>query len=428
MASGAGQGDQPVSTARKWPSRIVFFTICALYVTSLFFTYLARNDAGVSQWGTGGPAAQIVFGVVMFSFPLAGGLITWRKAENTIGRLLLGIGLAIGVDAFLGSYYTYGLESRGGTLPGDELALVIGSAMWVIFIGLTGTYFLLLFPTGRLPSERWRPFAWATAVVLGLIIVAMLFTPGPLTDSGYPDVVNPLGIESLGGPIRALNFALILLPVCMIGGVVALVGRFRRSSGVERLQLKWLVAAGAVVAATFPLAMGTSLAITYFDSSTEVPLAISLLQDLSLFSLPLIPAAALVAILRYRLYDLGLVINRTLVYGSLTALLVGAYLALVFVLQRLLSPVTADSDLAVAGSTLLVAALARPVRRYLQTFIDRRFYRRKYDAEQTLASFTARMRDEVDLNSLGSELTEVVLATMQPSHVSLWLKAQEEPT
>ena len=415
-------------TARKWPPRLVFISICALYLISLFFTYLARDDTGVSQWGTGGAAAQMIFGVVMFSFPLAGGLITWRKPENTIGRLLLGIGLAIGVDAFLGSYYTYGLETRGGTLPGDELALAIGSVMWVLFIGLTGTYFLLLFPTGRLPSEKWRPFAWATAVVLALVIFSMLFTPGPLADSGYPDIENPLGIESLEEPIRALNFALTLLPICMIGGVVALVGRFRRSNGVERLQLKWLVAAGAMVAATFPLAMGASLAITYFDSSTEVPFAILLLQDLSLFSLPLIPAAAIVAVLRYRLYDLGLVINRTLVYGSLTTLLVGAYLGLVFVLQRLLSPVTADSDLAVAGSTLLVAALARPVRRYLQTFIDRRFYRRKYDAEQTLASFSARMRDEVDLDSLGTELTGVVLATMQPSHVSLWLRAQEEPT
>lgn len=418
MAAGP-DADEDVVTAHKaeFAARGVFAVTVLLFIGGIVFAVLSRHSVGESSWGVGGAGAQYLFGFAMLSFPVAGALITWRRPLNRIGWLFLAIGFTWGLDIFLGSYYTYGIEA-GGDVPGAVTALAIDAMMWVPAIGLTGVYLLMLFPTGRLPSPRWRPFSRIAGVVLGLSVVTVLFRPGGMGDSGYPNIENPLGVEALGTVIDVLSIALFLFPICVVGGVVALVTRFRRSTGIERLQLKWLAAAAGAVAATFPLAMLASV----LKGTGEVPVPIVVLQSLSLYSLPLIPAAAVVAILRYRLYDLGRVVNRTLVYGSLTALLVLGYLGLVFLMQQVLAPLTTDSDLAVAGSTLAIAALARPARNRLQKFIDRRFYRRKYDAALTLERFSSSVRDEVDLGSLGLELTGVVRTTMQPAHVSLWLR------
>jgi hypothetical protein len=235
---------------------------------------------------------------------------------------------------------------------------------------------------------------------------------GRLTEPPFEGIDNPAGIEAAGPALEVVGAAgFIALFAGILLGAAALVARFRRARGDERQQLKWFASAGAL----FALACLVALTPWFGSSDTTGQLLI-------LLAFAAIPIAAGVAILKYRLYDIDLVIRRTLVYGGLTALLAGAYLAGVLLLQLALSPLTERSDLAIAGSTLAVAALFRPARARVQAAVDRRFYRRRYDAERTLESFGARLRDEVDLEALGGELRAVVSETMQPVHISLWLR------
>jgi len=267
---------------------------------------------------------------------------------------------------------------------------------------------LLLFPDGRLPSRRWRAVAWCAGLGIGLLFAADSLSPGPLDD--YPRLSNPYGVDS---PVReaAAGISVLLLLAAMLGSPLSLILRFRRSGIEQREQIKWLALAGAAATATFAVALlGSDL---WGDTVANAAI---------MLSIALLPVAAGVAILRHRLYDIDVVINRTLVYGALTAILGAAYLGTVLLLQVALSPVTESSDLAIAGSTLGVAALFRPARSRVQTLVDRRFYRGRYDAQRTLASFAVRLRDEVALDALSAELRAVVVDTMQPAHVSLWLR------
>jgi hypothetical protein len=247
---------------------------------------------------------------------------------------------------------------------------------------------------------------------MGLLIIGYAFAPGPLED--LPRVENPLGIDGSLGDVfelfQGVGFACFALAA--IGSTGSLVVRFRRSHGVERQQLKWMAAAAALVVAAWLLHAFVDEALAE-DISLIIPLALLAL-----------PAAAAVAILRYRLYDFDLVVNRTLVYGALTATLAGSYLGIVLLLQLALEPLTSDSGLAIAGSTLAVAALFRPLRGRIQELVDRRFYRRRYDAARTVERFSARLRDEVELESLSAELRGVVRETVQPAHVSLWMRTE----
>jgi hypothetical protein len=253
---------------------------------------------------------------------------------------------------------------------------------------------------------------WLAGLAMGLLMVGYAFARGPLED--YPRVDNPVGID--GAPGDALEvFQFIGFPffaLAAIASMASLVVRFRGSLGVERQQLKWMAAAAALVVAAWLLN-------AFFDQ--VIGEDISLILPLTLLALP---AAATIAILRYRLYDLGLVVNRTLVYGALTAALAGAYLGIVLLLQLALEPLTSDSGLAIAGSTLAVAALFRPLRARIQELVDRRFYRRRYDAGRTVEGFSARLRDEVELDALSADLRDVVRETVQPAHVSLWLRPE----
>jgi hypothetical protein len=291
--------------------------------------------------------------------------------------------------------------------------------MWVPLIGLMGTFLILLFPDGRLPSPGWRPWAWLCALAMILSFIAILIQPGSFTDSGYPDVRNPLGMEGLRPFIGFALLVIPLIPICIVGCAVGLIRRFRRSRGQERQQMKWLAAAAGVVAVVYLVMMMLSLPGLV---GREPPPWVDILGNIGVFAFVLLPLAIAVAIFRYRLYDIDLLINRTLVYGTLTAALTAAYLITTTVLQGLLRPLVGQSDLAVAGSTLVVAALFRPGRARVQAFIDRRFYRNKYDAARTLERFSSRLRDEVDLDALTGELLELVGDVMQPEQVSLWLR------
>ena len=347
------------------------------------------------------------------AFPTAGAIIASRRPGNTVGWIFCAIGLFGGASIFFTQYGIYTLVTNPDSLPAGVIATWIGTWVWLPSITLTITFLLLLFPHGRLLSPRWRPVAWLAAAVTIAGSALLAIVPWELLDPGVP-AQNPFSMEGL----RSLGIAppvpifLIGIPTMLLS-VASLILRFRRSRGEERQQLKWFVCAGVLIVG--------ALCVPLF-----VPGAVS--SVLQLLVMPSLPAAAGIAILRYRLYEIDIIINRTLVYGSLTAMLVGLYVSGVVGLQALLRLLSGqESTLAVVASTLAIAALFSPLRRRVQAFVDRRFYRRKYDAAKTLAAFSAKLRDETDLNALSEDLVGVVRETMQPAHVSLWLGPEASP-
>jgi hypothetical protein len=346
--------------------------------------------------------------LVALTFPVVGALIVSRQPRNPVGWLFCVAGTAEGLTELATSYSVHALRSSP-RLPGGQLAAWLGGIGWIPSLSLI-VFLMLLFPSGALPSVRWR---WATrlaALGIGLTVLAVAFHPHTLIPQEGLKVANPLAIASLKTPLELLillGVALIL--GSMVAGFVALVLRYRRSRGHERLQLKWF---------TYSAALIVVLVLT----TINIPSGLLLGAIQAVLIGPALAVATGVAMLRHRLYDIDVVINRTLVYGALTATLAAVYVGSVLVLQLALDFVTANSSLAVAVSTLAVAALFRPARTRIQAVVDRRFYRRKYDASRTLEGFSARLREQVDLDALGGELRSVVWETMQPAHVSLWLR------
>jgi hypothetical protein len=288
----------------------------------------------------------------------------------------------------------------------------------------------LLFPDGKLPSRRWRPLAWFSGVVIVLLSVAGGFAPGPLENQG--GVRNPFGIEALPWLQDAFYLILPLLLLCILASAVSMVLRYRRSRGEVRQQIKWVafVASLSGLSYLIPMIFGSVVQLRSEDSLPQLPWWAEVFFSVAVIGFAGVPVAIGFAVLKYRLYDIDVVINRTLVYGSLTAMLVALYFGSVATTQTILRTLTGQTEqpqLAVVISTLVIAALFNPLRRRIQTFIDRRFYRRKYDARNTLETFSARLRDETDLETLNNELAGVIRETMQPAHVSLWLRPDRPP-
>jgi len=359
--------------------------------------------------------------VMILSFPVVGALIASRQPGNAIGWIMLAVGVEEAISDMLYIYAEYSLTIDPGSLPRPDLALALGAPTWVPFIGLMGTFLILLFPDGHLPSPGWRPLARFCALAMILSFIAILIAPVSFADQGHPNISNPLGIDALRPYIDALFLILLLIPISIVGCAAGLIQRFRRSHRQDRLQLKWLASGAGATAILYLIAMVPSIVLAS-PWDMRGPVWLTILQNIALYSFALIPVAVGIAILKHRLYDIDVIINRTLVYGALTAVLTLAYVVAVTVLQALLRPFAGQSQLAVAGSTLAVAAMFRPGRARIQTFIDRRFYRRKYDAGRTLDAFSARLRDEVDLDTLGPELVALVNEVIQPAHTSLWLR------
>ena len=401
-------------------SRLAWITFAATVVSFAAAGILEwiNDPLPGSDWGDSG--SDYIFPLVMLTFPLVGSVISSRRPHNATGWIMLGIGLVTGLSGVLDGYIRYGLITEPGSLPGADVALAFTAGSWVFIIAPIMTFLILLFPNGHLPSPRWKPVAYMAGLSILLPYLVIMFLPGNFGDVGYPQVRNPLGIEALRPIIDVLLSVLVLLPIAIIMCAAGLVQRFRRSRGQERLRLKWLAAAASFVAAVYAAAMAASLATDQFSS--DVPRWILWLQEATILSFILIPVAIGIAILRHRLYNIDRLINRALVYAGLTGVLSLAYLLLVAVFQSVLKPIAGDSDITVAMSTLAVAALFRPMRSRVQGFIDRRFYRKKYDAARTLETFATTMRDQVDLQSLSPALVSIVHQTMQPSHASLWLR------
>jgi hypothetical protein len=370
-------------------------------------TRLPPPDSGELSW-----SGSLSFAAMIVAFAALGALVASRRPANPIGWILCVSPLCLAFTELARNWYVHSLIAEPGSLP--LASALVWAANWAWIPGFMPllTLLLLLFPDGRPPSRRFRMVGWLAGAAMGLLIVGYAFAPGPLED--YPRVDNPIGLGGSAGDVleffQGVGFPLFALAA--IGSLASLVVRFRRSHGVERQQLKWMAAAATLVVAAW-------LVNAFFDQ--VVGEDVSVILPLALLALP---AAAAIAILRYRLYDLGLVVNRTLVYGALSATLAGAYIGIVLLLQLALEPLTSDSGLAIAGSTLAVAALFRPLRGRFQEVVDRRFYRRRYDAARTVEGFSARLRDEVELDALSVELREVVRETVQPAHVSLWLRPE----
>ena len=357
--------------------------------------------------------AVLTLAALVLAFSTVGALIVARRPDNRVGWVLCLAGLSIGATTLASGYAAFSLAGPS-RLPATEWAAWLAYWIWVPGVGPAMTFGLLLFPDGRLPSHRWRVVSWLTVVALATLAFGSAFTPGPLSD--YPEVTNPLGLAPLEGSVlEDGGVGWVLLPASVVTSAISVAVRYRRATGDERRQIKWLVFAGVPLAVDWAAQNITS-------GSGEPQLLFYLLGITSLLGIPI---AVGIAILRHHLYDIDLLINRTLVYTALTAMLVLVYLGGVVLLQQALRALTGhESQLAVVASTLTIAALFNPLRRRIQTFIDHRFYRRKYDARKTLEAFSTKLRDETDLDALNDDLVEVVRETMQPTHVSLWLRSE----
>ncbi|MDQ3912665.1 MAG: hypothetical protein M3305_13040 [Actinomycetota bacterium] len=399
MTEETREEDRPVGRMSANASSLLAWSVCAvslfMLALSLLLIVLGSSSPlprGVTPWQD-----QAVALVGIVGAPILGGLIASRRPHNPYGWLWLAFGVGLSLQLLSGSYSAYARAEPGSLVatrtiphllnPGGPLALTLA------------TFLLLLFPTGRLPSHRWRFVAWIAAVSGVVLISLSFFYLNPDRAKGTISVVAVVVASAL--------FASIFL------SGISLVVRYRRASGVERQQLRWLAGAAVLVCLYI---VGGLLGLDRLVGEGLWNL-VNAATNAGLY------VAVGVAILRYRLYEIDIIINRTLVYGSLTATLVALYFGAIVLLQRLLVLFTGQqSTLAIVASTLLIAALFTPFRRRIQSFIDRRFYRSKYDARKTLEAFSATLRDQTDLEALNGNLVGVVKETMQPARVSLWLR------
>jgi hypothetical protein len=364
-------------------------------------------------------SAFIALGAFVFAFASVGALIASRRRSNPIGWLCLLAALAFALAMATFAYTELGTD--GSYLPGAAYAAWLATSGWLVGLLVPATFVLLLFPTGRLVSKRWRAVSIAAAAGLAGALIHESLAPG-LLDGTRRTFENPFRVSALEPVLGTIGaVAVIAIVVSVMGAIASLLVRSRRGSEVERQQVKWLLYAG-----TFPpLAWVAGLALEALLGSAESVTNVT--NALLSLAVAAIPVAIGIAILKHRLYDIDLIINRTLVYGSLTALLAATYFSIVVAMQNVI-PGADDSDLTIAGSTLAVAALFRPLRARVQGFIDRRFYRRRYDAQRTLETFTQTLREKVDIEALSRELVGVVDRTMEPTQVSLWLRPVASPS
>ena len=363
----------------------------------------------------GADVAGVSFPLTMTASAVVGGLVASRRPKNPVGWFFLGSAACFALVGVANGYATYGLLTAPDALPGARAITWLLSWLWVPGVMLLLSFVPLYFPDGCLVSRRWQ---WIVRLALFFSVVGAVYSalrPGEIQESG---LINPLGIEALRsvlGLLDSLIFALYF--TLLFASAASLVVRYRRSGPTQRQQIKWLALAALAIPVWF---------LTNAPVEAVAP-TLFLILDSLVFAM--IPVAAGIAILRYRLYDIDVVINRTLVYGSLTATLALVYFGGVTVTQAIFRALTGQEQqpqLAIVASTLVIAALFNPLRRRIQGFIDRRFYRRKYDARKTLADFSSRLRNETDLDRLSGELVSVVRETMQPEHVSVWLRTPEK--
>jgi hypothetical protein len=403
-APGAAKGVTTVSRDRP-----LAWLLPGLYGTLTVLGLVLQALAGRPNDPTMGLAGDAAQSAATGVSSLAGGLLAARRPANPIGWLLCGITLGWALQEFSFGYATYGLLAHPGSLPAAAPMTLLHVTMEpLILVG--AALLFLLFPDGRLPSPRWRPVLWAGLVATAVQVPGVITDPHPIGNLG---VRSPIQVDPALHRIltSVAGVAFLLLLVVLLAAVVSLWLRLRRARGEVRQQLKWFAYATALL----PLGYG----LTIFSVDPNLPTR-QIGAALVLVAAVAIPLAVAVAVLKYRLYDIDRIINRTLVYGLLTAILALGYTGAVLLLGQALG--RGRSNLAVAGATLAMAALVQPARRRVQEMVDRRFNRRRYDAAKTIQAFSVRLRAQVDLDTLTAELLAVINQTMEPTSVSLWLR------
>ena len=406
--------DRPSATTwLAWSVCALSFTLTAF---GLLLLVVSRSPVGAPVYA-GAPVFDywLVNTVIAVSFSTVGAVIAPHfPPHNAIGWIFCAIGLVAGMRLFVAEYAIVTLLAEPGSvpsmLPGGEALAWVSSWLWAPHIGLF-LFLALLFPDGRPPSPRWLPFAWLVGVVIVVGTVAVALWPE--TAAGFDLTNYPIGIEVATDVLNPVETILYFLALVVMSSLLM---RLRHTKGVERQQVKWFAYAVTVLAISAILAyvVSETLGIRWLGWVSSVLVMVSVIG---------LPVAVGIAILRYHLYNIDLIINRTLVYGLLTAVLAGLYLGSIVLFQISFRALTGqNSQLVVVVSTLAIAALFNPLRRRIQGLIDRSFYRRKYDARKTLEAFSAKLREETDLDALSGDLVGVVNETMQPAHVSLWLR------
>jgi hypothetical protein len=386
--------------SRRTSTRLAWTLLGVVLALELAFVAMA---IAARHSSIGGVASTIVGLVVFAAFGAVGAVVAAHRPENPIGWLFCAAAICMLLANVSGAYID--LVSRRG-LPGGVGVAVGASWTWIVGIGLL-VPIVLVFPDGR--ALRWaRPYVWpVVAVWLGVLVAASVLTPGKLVSAqgSTPAIENPLGVAGLSTVLHVLAAAGGVVLVAL--SVISLTVRWRRA-GDERRQISWFLLSVAIVVAAILVSNVVNMPNAFwFPIWATIPVTIG------------------IAVLRYRLYEIDVIVRRTLIYGAVSALLAGCYFGIVVALQEAFGSVTQGNELAVACSTLAVAALFRPVQRRVQTVVDRRFYRSKVSAEATLARFAARLRHEADLDALLAELHGAVREAFQPSEVSLWLRSQE---
>ena len=416
MTEGAREQGREIGGMSARTAARLAWSVCAfsLVLTVLGLLFVALNlshpNVPVYDYWVQSSATGAVFSTL-------GALVASRRPEHPVGWLFCAIGLLAGADLFYAEYATYALLAQPGSLPAGEAAAWIRSWFGVVGGGL-GVFLLLLFPDGRLPSARWRYLAWFNAAEMLLGVFWVAFAPGPIR--GLAPIRNPLGIDALGiaGGVNAADVIEIPWSIVVFVATISVFVRLHGAGLEERQQIKWFAYAAVVLT--------SAILFRVLVSIVSVPASVNLTAEVLIaLGLASVAVATGVAVIKYRLYDIDLIINRTVVYGALTATLALVYFGGVATTQSIFRALTGQErqpQLAIVVSTLAIAALFNPLRRRIQSFIDRRFYRRKYDARKTLEAFSTKLRDETDLEALNAELVGVVRETMQPAHVSLWLR------
>jgi hypothetical protein len=391
----------------RWATGCVAAVSVALLAGAVALSYADRHLVPVSGSDFSSVLEEATFIVV----PAVGFVLASRRPGNRVGWIFLGGGLVLGLGFFCERYGQRGLIAAPGSLPAARAAAWFVNWAWAIPVAVFG-FMLLLFPTGRLASRRWRPAAWFAVAVYALEAADMMARACRIWANPY----TPLSHGWYPGWHTA---DVILVPAALLAGVAAVAVRFARSSGEERLQLKWFVTAAALVVAAFvPLALAPQTGL----SPAVAAAAVSALKVAFSLALVCLYAAIAVAVLKYRLYDIDRVISRTLAYAIVTGVLAGVYAGLVLLATQVFG---VHAPVAVAAATLAAAALFSPVRRRVQQRVDRRFNRARYDADQTVAAFAARLKDAVDLDTVCTDLARVVQTALEPAHISVWTGRRE---
>jgi hypothetical protein len=402
--------------ARPRATTIVAWALWAVALILVAISLATARSGGPDDLGTaiteGGAALMLVS---------VGAILVSRLPHHLIGWLLVFGGLVIAILGSTAGLADYGLTVHPGSVPGAIWLAWTSQWAWAPEIAILFILLPLFYPTGRLPSARWRV---VVVIAAALVVIGGLGSAlGPWAPDPYP-VGNPLVLGGTAADLVSFFNYVVATALVMAGGALAvasLIVRYRRAVGIERAQLKWFAAAATVTGVAGAVNIGTNWSLT--TAPTGALGTINAVSGFVIYvGLALLPVAIGLAVLRYKLYEIDRLISRTISYGVLTAIVAGLFVGFILVFQAVLAPVTGSNELAVAGSTLLAAALFQPIRRRVQRLVDRRFNRSRYDAERTVAAFASRLRDEVDLEQLRAEILATVTATVEPSSVSLWLR------